>query len=786
MKPLFGFFVVTGGALLFTSCTTREVSPSEGRPAYYYSKPAAGVSGSTASTAATPSESSETPWPRSVVNGSTTLTIYEPQVDSWDGHQLTARNAIGIQKVGQPEPIYGVVTVHALTMVNKSDRKVSLENIQLSGGDFPAARDSRQDYVKIVQESFPKTLDGLSLDRLQISLVVAPEQFKGSAQPLDNTPPKIIFSTTPALLVYIDGPPEYRPVTGTDLQRVINTRLLLFKNNQGQHYLHLWDGYLTAPALEGPWTVAPTPPAGSAEVEKEASASATPADLMNEQAESSTNAPPSLRRDAPPGIHVETRPAELVIFDGEPNFTPIQGTHLLFVANTTANVFRLLTDQQTYVLISGRWYRAPSLDGPWQFVPASQLASDFANIPDNSPKENVKASIAGTQQATEALLANAIPESTKVPRDVKMQNPQIDGAPDLRPIDGTPLFYVANSGTPIIKVDERSWYACENGVWFAATSINGSWTPADSVPAVIYTIPTTSPLHYLTYVHVYGSSADAVYAGYTPGYWGTEVQDGVVVYGTGYYYSPWVGAAWYGYPLSWGFGWGPCWAPWYGWCYDFGFGWGYGWWSGYGWWHCHPPGPWWGPHNHGHGGLVATRGGASASTARSIYARGQGTSANQHFARSESRANYARAYNSRTGTMAAGQRASVQNVFARSQSQVAGGGANRATGGRSGYTGRYGNNTAAGNWHGAGSGGHRPYGANFSGRDYPAGLRGYSHGASGTSHGVWTGGGGRSGGEAVRGGGGGGRSGGGESRAGGGGGGGGGHTGGGGGRGGQG
>ena len=134
-------------------------------------------------------------------------------------------------------------------------------------------------------------------------------------------------------------------------------------------------------------------------------------------------------------------------------FVPIAGTHLLYVANTTGNVFKLLTDQRTYVLISGRWFRAPSLDGPWQFVPADHLPPDFANIPDTSPKENVKASVPGTQQATEALIANSIPESTKVPRNTQMQNPQIDGPPRFQPIAGTPLYYVVNSGTPIIEVD---------------------------------------------------------------------------------------------------------------------------------------------------------------------------------------------------------------------------------------------------------------------------------------------------------------------------------------------
>ena len=56
---------------------------------------------------------------------------------------------------------------------------------------------------------------------------------------------------------------------------------------------------------------------------------------------------------------------------------------------------------------------------------------------------------------------------------------------------------------------------------------------------VIYSIPPSSPLHYFTYVYVYGYTPSVVYVGYTPGYYGTAVSsNGVVVYGTGYYYPP--------------------------------------------------------------------------------------------------------------------------------------------------------------------------------------------------------------------------------------------------------
>ncbi len=88
-----------------------------------------------------------------------------------------------------------------------------------------------------------------------------------------------------------------------------------------------------------------------------------------------------------------------------------------------------------------------------------------------------------------------------------------------------------------------SYYALRAGVWFTATAARparGTWRP--TCRRVIYTIPVTSPLHYVTYVQVYGSTATVVYVGYTPGYLGTVVAPGgVVVYGTGYAYQPWIG-----------------------------------------------------------------------------------------------------------------------------------------------------------------------------------------------------------------------------------------------------
>ena len=167
----------------------------------------------------------------------------------------------------------------------------------------------------------------------------------------------------------------------------------------------------------------------------------------------------------------------------------------------------------------------------------------------------VLGAVAGTPQAKEAVIANSIPQTALIPREGGPKfTPVFDGSPQLRDIEGTSLQYVWNSPDAIIRVGATNYYGLHNGVWFTASSLSGPWVIATSVPDVIYTIPSSSPLHYVTYVDIYWTSPESVEVGYTPGYMGTVVEpDGVVVYGTGYVYPAWVGTAYYPPPPTYGY-----------------------------------------------------------------------------------------------------------------------------------------------------------------------------------------------------------------------------------------
>jgi hypothetical protein len=488
------------------------------------------------------------PWPREVKITGATLLVYQPQINSWQGNVLDFRAAVAVKPADAKQEIFGVVWGTAHTQVDRVSRMVLLQDFVLTKSNFPTLPDKGMAYQHALQSQFGPAQRTIALDRLEASLA-ASGPVKADDIPVNNDPPRIIISESPALLVPIDGNPVVRPVPGTKLERVINTRaLILREQGASTYYLHVYDGWLYSGTLAGPWYQAMVFPAGINQVAGDLARSGR-VDLLDG---GNVKPKPSLAAGVPT-IYVSETPAELIVFQGQPSFTPIEGTALRWATNTHADVILESTTTSYYVLISGRWYRGSALTGPWAYAPSSTLPADFLRIPVSSPAGVVLASVGGTPQAQEAVIANSIPQTATVPRvNGPTFSPVFDGAPQLRPVDGTPLEYIVNSPTPIIQVNPSLFYALRVGVWFSSSALSGPWFVAASVPSVIYTIPATSPLHYVTYVQIYGSTAQTVSVGYTPGYMGTVVSDGVVVYGTGYSYQPWVGSAWYPPPATYG------------------------------------------------------------------------------------------------------------------------------------------------------------------------------------------------------------------------------------------
>jgi hypothetical protein len=239
-----------------------------------------------------------------------------------------------------------------------------------------------------------------------------------------------------------------------------------------------------------------------------------------------------------PAVYVSMKPAEIIVTDGAPDLQPVAGTALQRVANTPAAVFFYPPEKRFYVLLSGRWFSAAALTGPWRYATDS-LPADFALIPPNSPQAAVLPSVPDTPQAQDAVLQAQIPSTATLKRTGPTIAVVYAGAPQFQPVPGTQVARAVNSGTVVLQVGGR-FYACVNGAWFVAAAPRGPWALADDIPPAIKAIPPSSPAYPVTYVSVYGATPTTVTYGYTAGYLMGFISAGVLVYGTGYYYPPYV------------------------------------------------------------------------------------------------------------------------------------------------------------------------------------------------------------------------------------------------------
>jgi len=233
-----------------------------------------------------------------------------------------------------------------------------------------------QSLVQFLQADVPLWNLSISLTCLKATLQPA-----GGGPDADyrNDPPKIIVVDHPAILLLLDGEPRMQDA-GAGLQQVVNTALpVIFDPGTRQYWFYgssVW--FTTGNLLHGRWTWADRAPTNIANLVQDTDT------LEAAQTDAGKAASPAQLRAAT--IVVSTEPAELIVTEGSPRYSPLVGGEILYVTNSESDIFMEVATQRHYLVISGRWFAGPSMQGPWTFVAPENLPRAFANIPENSPK----------------------------------------------------------------------------------------------------------------------------------------------------------------------------------------------------------------------------------------------------------------------------------------------------------------------------------------------------------------------------------------------------------------
>ncbi len=480
-------------------------------------------------------------WPRQIVRPGGTMIIYQPQVDEWTGYtDLKWRQAFKLTPTGGQE-IVGAASFDGTTQVNTENHTVFIYNLHVLNTYFPSQDPATWPQLsQLVKTFIPPSVD-IALERV---VAYTPKPDSVPTVPLNNDPPFIFVSQTPAILLGVDGDPVQSDILNTDLKYVVNTNWPLFYDkSKSQYYLLVDNVWLSAADLHGPWAYA-------------LKLSSAFNKLPNSGRFASIKSmipPPAVTNPVIPTVFYSTGPSEVILFDGPPQYVPIQGTQLSYANNTDSPVFLYGPTQTVYYLAAGRWFSAGSLAGPWTFASAN-LPQDFSNIPLSAPPSAILSSVPGTPESKDAVLIAQIPTTMTLNAATAAAQAKVTyaGPPVFAPITGTTLQYATNTPDKVIQVGD-AYYLCLQGAWFMAPTAQGPWTTAATVPQVIYTIPPSSPVYNVTYVTQVVTTPGYVQTSYTAGYMGAFVLGvgvgAIVASGTGFYYPPYVGYPVGGYPV---------------------------------------------------------------------------------------------------------------------------------------------------------------------------------------------------------------------------------------------
>nr|MBP6482734.1 hypothetical protein [Pseudomonadales bacterium] len=207
------------------------------------------------------------PWPRKYSVDGAAFTLYQPELDSWTGNQLAGRLAMSATvsrgddaSAGTTQaPQYGVLWFSARTETDKQAREVTLHDVVVERAKFPTAPADEARYLSLARKVAPVTAQVVSLDLLESQLAITQAASAVKSVPVDNTPPEIVFTYQPSMLVSIDGEAVFKPTRFAGIERLVNSQSMIVRH-EGKYYLVYGGHWARSLELKSGWAALAQPP----------------------------------------------------------------------------------------------------------------------------------------------------------------------------------------------------------------------------------------------------------------------------------------------------------------------------------------------------------------------------------------------------------------------------------------------------------------------------------------------------------------------------------------------
>src|SRR5450631_1617866 len=167
-------------------------------------------------------------WPRKFTNNGSVLVVYPPQVENWQEYKsLNFRMAFSLQPANQSKQVVGVVYMNAATDVDTYNHMVAITGLNITSVHFPSLDPSSAASMEQIVRStlnVSKTIN-VSMERI---VACTPKPQNTSSVVVQNDPPTIFVSTTPAIMLQLEGQPALADATPGGIKYVFNANWPVF------------------------------------------------------------------------------------------------------------------------------------------------------------------------------------------------------------------------------------------------------------------------------------------------------------------------------------------------------------------------------------------------------------------------------------------------------------------------------------------------------------------------------------------------------------------------------
>jgi hypothetical protein len=204
----------------------------------------------------------------------------------------------------------------------------------------------------------------------------------------------------------------------------------------------------------------------------------------------------------PPRIIYTQEPSVLILFDGDPILSPVEGTELEYVVNTP---FLILKEKKDFYLMGGdQWWKSKDALGPWN--PIDEPSRTVGEVAEQMVEPPPDSEPLDAEEESGELVVPRVYVSTEPAELIESAGPA-----DWVPIGDTNLLFMANTESDVLmSLLSQEYHLLLSGRWYSSSSLSdGPWkhVAPDALPDDFAKIPPDS-----TYEHLLASVPGTVQA----------------------------------------------------------------------------------------------------------------------------------------------------------------------------------------------------------------------------------------------------------------------------------